>query len=75
MMTVKEAAAQCRKYPHGCRLYQDALQVLKDHYAQAAIRRSVDATAAFNPSLDQLWSWVNGYLLMEEASHGSTPLG
>lgn len=66
-MTIKEAADQARQYAHGSRLHQVAMGVLFDGYYQAMHDR--------NPSLETLWAWVDGYLLMETASYGPVPLG
>lgn len=66
-MTIKQAAAQCRQYPHGCRLYGDALHILFVGYEKAI--------GNINPTLDELWGWVDGYLEMEEASYSPIPLG
>lgn len=66
-MSIKDAAAQARGCAHGCRLHRDAMSVLYQGYERAFPNS--------NPSLDELWDWVNGYLKMEEASHGPTPLG
>ena len=67
-MTIREAANQARKYAHGCYLHQKAMQVLFDAY-----RRSLPHD--LNPTLENLWAWVDGYLLMEEASYDPTPMG
>jgi hypothetical protein len=67
-LTIKEAAAQARRYAHGSFLHSEARQVLLDKY------RAVHPNN-LNPSLEQLWGWVDGYLEMEQASIGPTPLG
>ena len=67
-MNVKEAANQARKYAHGSRFHQDAMGVLFQAY-----RRSLPHDP--NPSLENLWAWVDGYLSMERASYEPSPLG
>lgn len=46
-----QAVKTCRKYPHGCYLYQEAKTVITNIYR--------NATGDMNPSLDTLWGWVN----------------
>jgi len=68
MSPIREAATQARKYAHGCRLHQDAMTVLFKNYRRAFPHRQ-------EPTLENLWAYVDGYLEMCVASHGPTPLG
>lgn len=70
-LSIKTAAAQARKYTHGCGSHVDAMTVLFAGYRQAFPKS--DGTFV---TLDALWAWVDGYLEMEEASYDdTTPLG
>lgn len=66
--TVKEAAALARCVPHGSAYHTEAMTVLFEHYRRAFPKKS-------EPSLEDLWAWVDGYLELQEASYESTPLG
>ena len=46
MMTIKKAAAEARRWPHGCRLHGDAMNVLYRGHRKAFGEQ--------NPNLDQL---------------------
>jgi hypothetical protein len=71
-MSIKQAAAQARKYAHGCLLHGEAMTVLFAGYRKAKGWGDTDREFI---TLDALWGWVNGYLEMEEAAQGPTPLG
>ena len=72
-LTIREAAAQCRRNHHGSYNYSEGLDVLKKAYARN--HPNMLFHLRYNPTLEALWSWVDGYLEMEEASHADTPLG
>jgi len=67
-LTVREAVSKCRQNMHGSYNYQMAFSDLMNHY------RSYHQDH-LNPTLEELWGWVDGYLLMQEAAYGETPLG
>ena len=50
-MSVDQALGQCHRYPHGCRKYQDAYQIIW--------QACVDDLGVSDQNYNQVWDWVD----------------